>query len=404
MQRTALVTALLLVALVTPVGATTQEQVTLTVSVVTKTGDPVGGATVVATWDGGSREVETASNGKAFVDVPGGARVELDVEDETYIRNFPYVVESADDGEEVTVEVAPKGSVTIETNGTDGPVSDARVVVRRDGREVASGTTDADGEYDSPAIEQGTYTVVTSKPGYYRNETTVTVTGSVRETVEMRQGSVTATFTVVDDHFDPPKRLDNASVSVGDRGTVRTTNGRATFTVPVNSRIAVTATKPGYRTAEKTLAVGESPTDLTLAIRREATLDVRTANARVVAGETVLVSVVNAYGTEVADATVTVDGTAVGTTDGNGELRVTIPSEGQHEIRATKGGVTSEAVIVEGVAASEKTATPTPTPSPTTVPATDSPTPTTNVPLPGFTALAALAALVAALGVAALRP
>lgn len=385
-----------------PGSVAAQDSTTLTVSVVTDDGSGVGGATIEATWDDGSTTETTASNGMAFVDVPEGADVELDAESDDYIRNVPVVVEDADE-QDVEIEVARKGSLTVETTGADGPVEGVRVRLIQGGTSVVDENTDAQGTFTTPIIEQGDYTLRLFKTGYYRNVTTVTVEEDSSVAFRMQRGEVDVRFEVVDDHFEEPRPLENAEVSVGNQGNQRTSNsGRVTFTVPVNNRYTVAATKDGYRTNETAAFVGTSEKTISLVVNRERSLTVVPANERMVVGETVAVTVHNAYNESVANATVLLDGEEVATTDEEGRARVPIESTGNNTISAEADGVTSEGVTVEGVSGeSDDDETPSPTET-----ATDSPTGTSTdegVDLPGFGPVVALVALLVVAGFAARR-
>ncbi|MFB6107971.1 MAG: hypothetical protein ABEJ82_03900 [Haloplanus sp.] len=155
-RKVAVAFVLALVVTVAGVGpaAAQSETVTLTVSVVDRAGDPVGNARLTAEWDGGSRSATTASNGKAFVDVPAGADVALSISHPDYVRNYPLSVEDATE-RDVRMEVARKGSATVRVTDADGVVTGATVTMRKDLHDVASGTTDASGEFHSGTIEQG---------------------------------------------------------------------------------------------------------------------------------------------------------------------------------------------------------------------------------------------------------
>jgi hypothetical protein len=394
-----LLLAAMVVCSVAAVAAPTaaQDTATLTVSVVTDDGAGIGGATIEASWDGGETTETTAGNGKAFVDVPAGADVELSVESEDYIRNTPFVVENADD-REVEVTVARKGQLTVEATDPDGAVEDVRVRLLRSGTEISEGRTDAQGSYTTDVVEQGSYVVRLYKPGYYRNATRVTVGEDSNVSFGMRKGKVNVQFEAVDDHFSEPQRLSDVQVSVDDLGTQRTTGGTVTFSLPVNSRYSVTATKDGYQVNETSIFVGTAEETVRLAINRERTLTIEPANQRVVVGETVSVRVRDAYGDRVEGATILVDGEEAATTDAEGNAAVPIESDGDHELEAEYEGVTSTSVTVEGV--SGDGGTPEPTDSPTA-----SPTPEEglDVPLPGFGPVAALLALLLVGLVAATR-
>jgi len=399
-----LVAVVFLVSMAPPVGAAaaagsaaTQDRVTLTVSVISQGGAQIGGLTITASWDGGETTATTASNGRAFVDVPRGADVELSISSDRFVLNFPATVEDAT-SEEVTLEVAREGSATIRATSPNGPVRSASVRLVQNGRTVVSGQTNADGTFSTGTIEQGRYTLVTEKPSYFTNRTRFDVRSEgVRREVEMRTGSVQVNVRVIDDHFEEAQPVNNATVEFGDIGTARTTGGSTVFAVPVNTEHAVRATKPEYESAGTRYSVGESAGNVLLTIRREPTLVVEPTNRRVVVGESTAVSVIDAYGDPVTNATVSLDGESVARTDGSGQARVTIESDGNHTVSASAAGLESEGVTVVGVAVGEETPTPTitataspsasPSPSPTPVPTT------TSVSLPGF------GPLVAAIGV-----
>ena len=398
MRRNLVLTGLLIVSLFAGVApaAAQPADVTLTVSVVTESGDPVGGASIEATWEDGETTARTASNGKAFIDVPEGADVSLAAESENYIRNRPLVVEDAT-AREVNVTVAPKGELTVDVTDTQGVVENARVRLIRDGETIASGTTNADGSYTTPAVEQGDYFLELSKAGYYRNLTRETVGESTQLNKSMRRGTTNVAFRVVDDHFSPSEQLSDVRVEVADIGSQRITDGTVTFTLPVNSRYTVTATKDGYQSNTTTVSVGTTSGERTLVINRERALNVTAANERVVVGETVQVTVRNEYDEPVADADVRVSDETVATTNTQGTARVPIETAGNRTITVESDGVSSEPLVILGIA----TATPEPDTTPTATPtatAVSSPSPTPDelpVGMPGFTPVAAVVAMLA---------
>jgi PGF-CTERM protein len=306
----------------------------------------------------------------------------------------------------VTVEVARKGSATVSLTSPSGPVDSASVRLVQAGERVASGETDADGTFSTGVVEQGRYTLVTGKPTYYTNRTRVDVDSEDTEVeVPMRTGATQVEVLVVDDHFDDPRPVNNATVQFGDVGTVRTTGGTAVFAVAVNTRHTVRATQPEYDTARRQYSVGESSDSIRLTIQREPTLVVQPTNRQVVVGESTALDVVDAYGDPVANATISLDGESVAETDDDGEARVTIESGGNHTLTASADGVTSAEVTVVGVNADGSTLSPTPTITSTaTSEPTETPVPTTtSVSLPGFGPLAAVLGVVLAALVLARR-
>lgn len=82
MQTRSLLVGVVVVGLVlgmVPVPTAAQEDVTLTVTVATNGVEAVGNAELTATWDGESATEVTSANGKAFIDVPTGATVDITV-------------------------------------------------------------------------------------------------------------------------------------------------------------------------------------------------------------------------------------------------------------------------------------------------------------------------------------
>lgn len=406
MRRHVLLCAVLVIAAAAPfvgTAAAAQEQVTLDVQVINQQGETVGGAVVNATWDGGSATGTTTSSGRTLIDVPRGEDVSLQISDETYTRNFPKRIGNAQE-QRVTVEVARKGSavLTFSEEG-DESVQNATVFVRDGQRVVVKGQTNSAGRFSTGTIERGDYTLIYRKGGYFRNETSLSVTSDIIRPYEMRQGSVNVEFQVSDDHFDDPRPVTQAAVTVEDVGTQRTTAGRVTFTVPVNTRQGISVTKEGYETVDRTVTIGESNENVRVNIQRTPELNLTAESNRVLVGNQVGVSVLNAYDEPVNGATITRDGEALGAADSAGGFRFRIESAGNHTIRAETDALTSDPVIVRGLEADEDTptSTPTATPSPTTTPtetSTESRTATPAVGLPGFTpAVAVLGLLLAAL-------
>lgn len=373
-----------------------QEMVTLEVKVVDGDGNPVGGATVQAVWDGGeSDQRTTTSSGRVLVDVPEGADVDVHVTHEKYVRNDPYTVPDAGT-EAVTVTVFRKSSASVTvTDAAGNPVENARVTLSKRGAPAAQGQTDARGSFSTDVIEAGDYEVSVFRTGYLRTTETVAIRGDQEVNVTIEKASVLVTFRVVDDHTNPASPVEGARIPVERVGsTLRTNdNGENSVQVPVNSAFSVTVTKDGYESATKQIRVGETPTEVRFVISKEPALHVSTANERIVVGESVRVTVTDEYGEPVGNAVVTLDGSQVATTNEDGVADVTIDSEGDHEIAASAEGLQSEPATVRGVeeGGSEPTDTATATPTGTA-------TPTESIvdQVPGFGPVPALVGLVAA--------
>lgn len=384
MSRRAVVLVLLVV-LAPLSGATTVSgaPVALTVSVTDQSGDPIAGADLTATWENGSATAETTSNGKAFIDVPEDADVELEAEHPAYVRNHPVVVENATE-QAVTVDMHQRGSATISVTDESGQVSDARVIIRKDGRIVEDSRTTSTGTFQTDVIEHGDYTVTVIKRGYDREQTEMTVDGDVEDSVAIERGSVTLSVRVVDPHFDPPRPIEGVTVSVDSVGQFTTQpEGTASVGVPVNSELDMTVTGENYEEVSQTVSVTESAVSVNVSTSRAPEISLESANERVIAGEGTLVTVRNEYDEPVEGATVLLDEDAVGETDANGQLTVTVSDPGNHSIVAERGELQSGSVTVTGVNVNGET--PAPTEEPQTM---------TDSSGPGFGPVVALLALV----------
>lgn len=359
MSRRAVVLVLLVV--LAPVAATTVSgaPVALTVSVTDQSGDPIAGADLTATWENGSATAETTSNGKAFIDVPEDADVELEAEHPAYVRNHPVVVENATE-QAVTVDMHQRGSATISVTDESGQVSDARVIIRKDGRIVEDSRTTSTGTFQTDVIEHGDYTVTVIKRGYDREQTEMTVDGDVEDSVAIERGSVTLSVRVIDPHFDPPRPIEGVTVSVDSVGQFTTQpEGTASVGVPVNSELDMTVTGENYEEVSQTVSVTESAVSVNVSTSRAPEISLESANERVIVGEGTLVTVRNEYDEPVEGATVLLDEDAVGETDANGQLTVTVSDPGNHSIVAERGELQSGSVTVTGVNVNGETPAPT---------------------------------------------
>ncbi len=407
MERS-LVRAVALVALVAAAapavtgGATAQEQTTVTVTVVDQAGERVGNVDLTVVWnDGeGSENVTTRSNGQVLVDVPEDATVEVRVTDDEYLRNRPAVFFGADGGE-LEVEASLPGTARVTVTDSAGPVEGATARVSGQGV-TRSVDTGADGVAVLGPIERGSYGLRVTEPGYLTNSTAVDLTGEVNRTVTLREADRQLSIRVVDDHFDPPRALSEATVDIAGVATLTTgNNGQRGTTVAVNTEYEVTVTKDGYESVTRTVSVGESDESLTFAVQREEAVSVEATSTRVVTGETTRLTVTDEYDRPVAGATVSVDGNEVGQTDDQGGYDLTIDSAGNRTVTVSSGSLSASAVIegVEPAGQSTPTATDTPTDTPTAT-ETDS---TPGGSSPGFGAAAGLAALAALAGLVLAR-
>ena len=397
-MKAAIVALLVLASLALPAIAA---DTTMTVSVVDDSGSTVAGAELTAEWSDGSTTATTASNGKAFVDVPEGANVTLSVEHDDFVRNHPLEIVDVDGGD-VELTVYEKAEATASIVDGSGAVADAEVRFVKDDRLAASGTTDDAGEFSTGTVEAGEYTVRVEKAGYFVERTTLTLDGDTTSEITIERGSVVVDFNVTDDHFDPPQAVAAATVAVEGVGSVKTLDdGQNSMRLPVNTRFSVAVEKAGYENTSGSVAVAEAAREANFSMQRAPSLTLETVSDRVVAGERVRLEVSDEYGAPVAGATINLDGESLGETDDEGILVATIETGGDHELRATKGSLESSVVTVEAVGGDTSTATPGATPSDT-----PNSTPETAEPdggMPGFEFAVALLGVALAVFVATRR-
>ena len=380
-----LITTLLVVSVLAPGaigGATAQEDpVVVTISLVDSTGSSVGDVDITVSWDGGSKNATTLSDGNAYVEVPDGADIDVEITDEEYIRNRPYEHANASE-ETIEVPVALSGQATLTFVSESGqPVTDAQVRVRDSFSRVDTLTTDEDGQVTTRRLEQRSgedaYTLEITKSGFFDLETSLNVTGDVTETITMQRGARTVNVRVVDDHFETPRPIEGAQVRIPQRGFSSRTigNGETSTNVPVNREYTVQVSKDGYSSAGKRFTVEEQSVNVTVTITRSDDLSILAPNDRVVVGESTRITVTDEYGQPVSNAAVSVGGDTVGRTDVNGQAEVPIDGAGNVSITVADAGQQAS-VTVEGIDAGTD---PTPTPS-TPTPSTPTPTPSTPTP------------------------
>lgn len=400
---TSLMVFVLIVAAGAPaaIGPAAAQDVTLTVTVQDPGGQTIPNADLTASWDGGQTTETTRSNGQALIDVPEGADVEITVSHPDFVRNHPVTVNAAS-SRDVTAEVALSSQAEITVQDSNGGVADAKVRLLQNSRIAGSKMTAADGKTTIEPVERGDYTLRVTKPGYYDYSRSITVDGETKKTVPISTGSVKATFAVSDDHFDPPKKLENAKVELTQLGTTLTTlsDGNADTSVPVNRNYNVKVSKSGYNSVTQTVRVRESDKSVEINAERTNKLHVSAANKQVVVDESTRITVTDEYGDPVEGATVRRGGSDVGQTNADGEFDVAIAQSGNVDVEVAQDGE-SASVAVEGITTG---ADATPTAEETDEPEdTDEPEETGGDSGPGFGLVAAVMAIAALAGVARRR-
>lgn len=357
MDRTASLAAVVALALAlsvvgatgSAVAASQTQTVTVTVTVVDGFGNPVRDVDLHATWQGGSTDATTASNGKAFLDVPDGADVTVEVDHPAYTRNKPYQLTDASEGS-VTIDVAQKSTITVTAADSEGPVGDAKVSVWQNGEVIANGETNNRGQFSTGVIEADEYRVTVLKPGYYQETATVDANGDTAHETTLERGTVTVTFRVLDRNFVPAKPVGGAAIAGDEIGSVMTqANGVQQTSVPVNSEVTVTVRKDGYVPIKKTISLEETDETVNISTRKKPVLSFDLLNDRVVVGEKVRIQVTDQYGNPMSDISVFMDGSQAGTTDAEGVVVLTVESAGQHTIKAESGELSTNEQTLTGV-------------------------------------------------------
>ncbi len=360
--------------------------VTLTVGVETEAGESISGGNVTATWDGGSDTADLSASGKALLDVPDGAAVEITLSHGDYIRNSPVLVEDASE-EDVTMTVHEISEATVSVADASGAVEDALVTLAQDGTTVVSERT-TDGTIETGEIEAGDYTLTVEKAGYYTVERTITVpAGASDHEVTINEGSVTLAVNVTDPYFDPPQPVEGITVTVPGQGSLSTqSNGQQQLSVPVNTELTVTFSGPAHETVERSVETGEEQISLEVELNRDDTLNVTVHTADVVVGQPAFISVTDEYDDPVPNATVWLNGDAVTETDTDGWARIPIETVGTHVITVEDETTTSNETEIRGVNAAEESPTVTTSDATETTEAaaTTTPTESTDAPIPGF--------------------
>lgn len=351
------------------------------------TGEELADATVNASWGGTRESKTTTSNGTVVFDVPRGETVFLTVTHPDFASDEQQVVSDLSDP--ARVEFRTTGTLVVTASGGGDRLENARVTLTDEetNETVLTGRTGDDGRFTSETIDQGVYNVTVSRTGYFAVEERVAVYGRTTVSTQHQRGSIEVRVTVVDPYFSPAEPVAAADVRYdGYDGDTTTGNGVVRLLAPLNSRDVLVAEKEGYTTTERTISVGESRRDLTVNLSRTPALDASLSASSVEAGESVTLTVRNAYDDPVTGATVTLDGEHVATTE-NGTAEFSVPP-GDHEVVvATAETETALSVTGESTPTATVRTEPTPTPSPTPD------APTTETAGPGFGLLAALVAL-----------
>jgi len=376
-----------------PTAVSAQEdQVTISATVVDQDGRSVGGGIdVTAEWDGGSVNGTTVSSGQVLLDVPRGANVSIQIDDDRYVRNTPYRVEDAT-AESVDVPVATSATADITVRNTDGqPVENARVLLYQYGSNqfVTDQQTGSDGTVTTPAVESRTYRLDVLKSGYYTNRTRVEVQGETNLSATIEQGEVLLTVSVVDDNVEPAEPLD-AAVEIPSVATLQTgTDGESATRVPVNTRYDISVTKDGYDRNETRVRVAESSANATITLARTDRIDID-ASDRAVVGGRIYFEATDEYGNPATNATVSLDGEVLGRTDDSGELRITPESAGVKNYTIDDGETQSTVTISVFAPGESQTGTPAAAAGEGSATATET---TSGGSGPGFTPVTAAAAV-----------
>jgi protocatechuate 3,4-dioxygenase beta subunit len=351
----------LVVALIVGVGIGTlgtvsaQELTTMTVSVTDGDGNPISDAEVTASWEDGEGTDTTRANGNALIDVPSDADIEVSVEHPDYVQNIPKAVDDPDNTVDIEMLEPGAAEITVVDRENGEPVEDVALIITHtsvgkhdDGAEVATIETNANGVAEIAEIEQREYIIETERPGYLINRTTLNLSSDQRtERIEIESRNIEMEFNVTDSYLDTP--LQGATITVdGSSAGTTTSDGTQVTRLPVNDIYEITVDKDGYGAQTRMLRVGEQPETFEVSIRRTPEISIEPLQTSVVAGQQTQVTVTNAYGDPVSEATVTVNGEDVAETNPQCVATFTVPDVGDNTVSVDSRGL-QDSVTIEGV-------------------------------------------------------
>jgi len=339
-------------------SAVADDQTTMTVEVTDQDGTVIEDAEVTANWDDGSGTDVTRSNGQAYIDVPSDGDIDVTVEHENFVQNVPKT--GVDPTDTVGVEMAPPGTATITVVSEDGEtVDDVQLALSHteignhdDGEQIATATTESDGTAEISDIEQRTYAIETDRSGYLGMATEFDLDDEeISETLEVESSRVDIEFNVTDDHdhFSSPVPLEGAAIEVDGSSAGETgSDGTQVTRIDVNDEYEVVVDKAGYDAETRTIEVGEQEEMFGMSIQRTPEIIIEPLQSAVVTGQPTLVTITDAYGDPVAEASVIVNDEHVGETDEQGMTMFNVTDTGENTIEATSNGLEST-VTIEGV-------------------------------------------------------
>lgn len=162
--------------------------------------------------------------------------------------------------------------VTVRNVPKDPPrytISGVNVVVRRDGQQVASGTTDQNGRVTFSNLASGTYQITASKDGYRSGSTTVNFPQQTEVYVELVAIGLELQVEVVDSQKRAPIRGATVTVKKGDRTVTSGTtneNGIATFKLDSDEYI-IEVQAQGYDTGSASVVLTQNQQKVQVALR-----------------------------------------------------------------------------------------------------------------------------------------
>jgi len=330
-------------------AAQADDRVVLEVELSTPDGDPVSGATVTAQWDNNETSSPSLVDGVARMEVPRDEDLTIQITHEEYIRNHPIEAEDYE-GDRIETTLYSKAEATIEVVDSEGALQNATVRMwkRSANRLAADGMTGADGVFETPVIEAGSYNVEVTRPGYVSVRTELQVDNETTDTILLTSDSADVEVRTRDSVLNESIGA-NVRVTSGDE-TILTTQtstdrGTRTLSLPVNTEYTISFTKEGYESVNRSLDLEEDDRELTTNMTRIPELVVTPDNDNIVINETLRVTVTDEYERPIANATVSLGDETV-ETDENGEAVLNATADGQFNLTAEQGGQTAGPVRI----------------------------------------------------------
>ena len=288
----------------------------------------------------GGQTVSTNVSGEYTISVPNGSHT-LTASAAGYSSNTATTAVNNGSQSNVNIALAP---TSIPTHTVSGQVTDSAINAPIAGATVTIqgtaliATTDSNGDYTISSVPNGSHIIEVSMAGYAPDSDTVTVSGADKTNVDFAlvpfSGVTYSIFGQVTD-ADTGSPIVGATVTIAGQTVTTDINGDyLLINVPDGATVNVAVTAAGYTSGNISVIVaGGDVVDADIALNRQA------ASIFTISGR-----VVNASGTGIPNATVSIAGFPNATTDAAGNYTVSGVANGSYTISAGASGYNSNSI------------------------------------------------------------